>query len=439
MLFFPALPAITDYVARASIVQGYSTDTYQTTALDPLNPAYSILTRHESLFTGVDLMGEVRITNSKGDITDIRLEGRAQHYEPVPADPNQSDDGTVSGAFASRLTLNPRTFLSVNASGTISTINGSHLSDGTVFEFDPTEARRTYWLAQPQVGISYELSKTWRYRQSVGAFVSGTIYEPPTELPNGSYTEHRGLDFVQPFTEADLYKDFTDRAMGDLQALFIYSYDEYLLNLAVNPPVNIGPQKQAFLTVTAGYTYHFTPELVTTTRFGGTIASAPPLDYDQRPVLAPTALQIVQYSREFWQFLASAGYTYGSVNPRLGTGPTAQANALIVGTPYRVGNWRNLAIMVNALAEHSTLIASATQSTVLDLFAGSAEVRYALNPTWGLLAGYDLRYATFSGDVGGSPQPPFLRHMVYLGVSGDWSTDKTIPILTQFAAPVKPM
>lgn len=380
-------------------------------------------------------MGEVRITDSKGDITDIRLEARGQHYEPVPADPNQSDDGSLNALFTSKMTLNRRTTLNVSASASMSTINGSHLSDGTVFQFNPTEARLTYWLAQPQISLTYELSSTWRYRQAVGAFLTGTVDQPATQLPNGTLTKHRGLDTAQPFVESDVYKDFSDRATGDIDVLFIYSDEVYLLNLSQNPPRNVGPQQQLFLTPTAGLTYRWKPDFLTTTRLGGVVASAPPLDVDQRPILAPLIYQDVHYSGEFWQFFASAQYTYGPVTPRLGSGPSAGASAYLVGTPIRQGHWRDFSVMFNALASHSSLVLSTTNSLVMDIAAASGEIRYAINPTWGLLGGYDFRYATFSGQT---PTPPFLRHMVFFGVSGFWTTDKTIPILTQFAAPVHP-
>jgi hypothetical protein len=154
-------------------------------------------------------------------------------------------------------------------------------------------------------------------------------------------------------------------------------------------------------------------------------------------VLSPAFLQELGYSREFWQFVATAGYSYGSANPRLGAGPSLNGAVLLIGTPYRRGGWRDFSVMLNAQASRSTLLTGVGAQTTLSLVAGSAELRYALNPTWGLLAGYDVRYATFEDSS--QVIPSFLRHMVYLGISGYWSTDKTVPVLTQFAAPTVPL
>jgi hypothetical protein len=432
MLF--GLPPIyadyTDYAARASVVQGYNSNTYQAQD-DARVPA---IRRHPSPFTGVDGMLQMRITNGFGDLHDFRIEARVQHYEPLTAQ-YQSDDGTINGAWSSRFTLGHRSFLTLNSAATFTTINGTHLSDGTIFQFDPTVARRTYWLDSSEAALTYELSPTWRVRTAVGMIISGTVSEPATLLPNGTSTFHRGLDFAQPYAEASLFKDFSERTTGDFTALYQYSYNLFVLDLTQTPPRNIGPDKLQFLTATFGHTYRFSPELINSFRAGGQVASAPPRDPDQRPVLGPTFGEELSYQREFWQYLLTAGYSYGSLNPRLGAGPTASAAALIIGTPYRRGKWRDFSVMLNAQAGHSILLTGVGQNTVLDFAAGSAEIRYGFNATWGLLAGYDVRYATFQ-----STQfvPPFLRHLVFIGLSGYWSTDRTIPVLTQFAAPITP-
>ena len=127
--------------------------------------------------------------------------------------------------------------------------------------------------------------------------------------PRGQLVEHRGLDFVLPYLETDLSHDFTGRAQGDLSVLYQYAYQLFVLDLTQNPPRDIGPDKKAFLTGLAGYTYNFTRSSRPWCRAGGVLASAPPRDTDQRAVLAPSAAAEVYYSRDFFNLVGAASYT----------------------------------------------------------------------------------------------------------------------------------
>jgi hypothetical protein len=241
---------------------------------------------------------------------------------------------------------------------------------------------------------------------------------------------------VQPYLESDLFHDFSERATGDIQVLYQYAYNYFVLDLTQNPPRDIGPDKLAFLTSTVGYTYRFTQEAVNTIRVGGTIASAPPRDPDQRPVLAPAVLEQFGYTKPTWGLIATGGYTYGSVNPRLGAGPSINGGVTIVGTPVPRGSLRDFAVLVSGTAGHSSLVTGVGTATQLNLYVADAEFRYAINTWLGLLGGYSMRYATFVDAV--QVFPPFLQNVVFIGVSGYFTTDKTLPVLTTFAAPVIP-
>ena len=422
--------ATTDYVARISIVEGYNTNTYQ--AQD--DPNIPVLKRHPSPFTGIDGDVEMRVQTSQKDLHIFRLGGRLEHYEPLTPQ-YQSDDGAMNAAYSSRYVLTPRTFVSFAADAAVATLNGSHIADTTLFAFDPTLVRRTYWLSSLEGAVTHELAPTWRIRQSLGLVFAGTISQPPSLLPNGQNVAHRGVDYLLPYVETDVFKDFTERTTGDLLLLYQYSYDLYVLDLTQNPPRNIGPDKMAFATVLAGHTYRWSPELVTSLHLGAVLGSAPPRDIDQRPVISPAGLAELSYTREFWSFLAVAGYTYGTVNPRLGAGASASASAALVGTPYRIGNWKNFSLLVNAQGSYSTLATAAAQSTKLGLYAADGQFRYAINTWLGLLGGYQVRYATYDTQ---QFIPPFLQHIGFFGVSGYWSTDRSIPVLTQFSAPIAP-
>jgi hypothetical protein len=435
MWALPVLPD-TDTVSRVAVVEGYNTNTYQ--AQD--NPNVPLIERHPSPFTGVDASLELRFHGRDADMTTLVVDGRANHYEPLQPE-NQSDDGAFNAALYSRITLAPRTYLTLSDTAAVTSFNAAHQTDGTLFAFDPTQMRSTYWIEDASATITHQLSPNWRFSQSLGVTTSGTVQSPPFQLPSGQLTEHRGLDYIMPYTESDLAHDFDQRTTGDLMLLYQYSLQEYVLDLTQNPPRNIGPDKQAFLYLLAGYTHRWSPELATVLRGGGVVASAPPRDTEQRPVLAPAGEGEIFYTQPFFSLVGTAGYTWDTINPRIGSGPTATASLLAVGVPKHRGDWKNLALIGRAQVGYSALITGVNasgswQEADLGLYTAGLEARYALNRWLGLLVGYDLRYATFSPPTLFGPE--FFQQVFFMGLSGYFSNDRTILPLTTYAAPVVP-
>lgn len=430
ILPLPVLPT-TDEVARVAITEGFNSNTYQ--AQD--NPNIPIIERHPSPLTTVDADLELRFLGRDADRTTINVEGRLDHYEPLQRE-NQSDDGAFNMALATTLTLGPRTSLQLRDTGSVASFDAAHVTDGTLFAFDPTQVRSSYWLNDLGASVVHQLSRTWRVTLSAGGIAAGTISSAPQLTTTGELVEHRGLDYLMPYVETDLYKDLTPRAAGDLMLIYQYAWQLYVYDFTQTPPRNIGPNKQAFLTGLLGYTYHVSPEIAVVARAGGVLSSAPPRDIDQRAILSPAALGEIYWTRPLFGLVASGGYTWGTVNPRLGDGPTATGSLLAVGVPYPIGEWKNLAVVARAQFEYSDLITGVNQSTKLGLYAAGFQLRYALNRWLGVLAGYDARYATL--DAPGSYNPPFIQNVVYFGFSGYWSTDRDQLPLTTFAAPMKP-
>jgi len=430
MWTLPALP-VDDVVSRVAVVEGYNTNTYQ--AQD--DPNLPIIRRHPAPFTGVDGDIELRWLGHDSDRTILNLDARVNHYEPLEHQ-YQSDDGAFTGAFTMNREIAPRTTLSLNANGAVTSFNAAHVTDGTIFAFDPTQQRSTYWITDTSASLAYRMTPTLRLTQGAGATISGTLASAPTELPNGRLVEHRGLDYVMPYIETDLNKDVSSRTSFDAMLLYQYALQFYVLDLTQTPPRNIGPDKEAFMTLLGGWTYHWTQELSTVLRGGGVLASAPPRDPDQRAILSPAGEVDVYYDRPFFDLLASGGYTWGSVNPRLGEGPTATGTLTAIGIPHPVGKWKNLAVVANAQASYAELITGVGQATDLGLYTAGLELRYALNRWLGLLGGYDLRYATFV--TPGQFNPPFLQQVFFIGLSGYFSNDRSILPLTTFAAPITP-
>jgi hypothetical protein len=426
----PLLPD-TDVVARAAVVEGYNTNSYQ--AQD--DPAVPIVQRHPSPFTGVDGNLELRFLGRDADRTTLLVSLRGNHYEPLVHE-YQSDDGAFNAAFSSRLTIAPRTVLSINEGAAVTSFNAAHVTDGTIFAFDPTQVRSTYWLNDVNASVAHQLTPRWRLTQSLGATVSGTLQSAPTVSAGGQNVEHRGLDYVMPYLETDLQRDLSPRTSGDLMVLYQYAWQLFVEDFTQKPPRNIGPDKQAFLTLLAGWTVRLSPEVALALHAGEVLASPPPRDIDQRPVLSPSGMAELYWTRPHFDLVASGAYTWGTLNPRLGAGPTATASVLAIGVPRPSGVWKDLAVLAQAQLSYSNLLTGVGESTGLGLIAVGAEARYALSRWLGILAGYDLRYATF--DAPGEFNPPFLQHVLFVGLSGYFSNDRTVLPLTNFAAPVQP-
>jgi hypothetical protein len=429
-----ALPVLldTDVVGRVAVLEGYNTNTYQ--AQD--NPRVPVVERHPSPFTGLDGNLELRFLGRDGDLTSVNVDGRLNHYEPLQKEV-QSDDGAVNAALSTRVTLGPRTTLSLTDAGAVTSFNAAHATDGTMFAFDPTQVRSTYWLNEFSMSLTHQFSARRRLVQSLGGTVSGTIDSAPVGVPGEPYlVRHRGLDYVTPYIQTDLAEDLTTRTTLDVSLSYQYSYQLFVLDFSRRLPRNIGPQKQAFITGLAGWTRHASPELSTVIRFGGVLASPPPLDSDQRAILAPAADAELSYVRPTFTFLATGAYAFGTVNPRLGSGPTATGNVVAIGIPSERPGWRDLALVARAQGSYSSLTTGVDTSTGLGLLAAGAEVRYGVNRWLGLIGGYDVRYSTFDSST--TYQPPFVQQLFYLGLSAYFSTNRTVLPVTTFTVPVQP-
>jgi hypothetical protein len=433
MLF--GLPPIyadtTDYTARAAIVQGYNTNVYQ--AQD--DPNVPIISRHPSMYTGADGMVQMRLTGRPGDIHDFRLGGRAQHYEPLDGS-YQSDDGSAYAAWVSRFATSPRTQFALGAGGTVTSVNSTHISDGTFFQIDPTVIRRTYFLTTTDGTVTYQISPVWRISQRFGLMTSGTIDAAGVQTPTGTVIVHRGLDYATPESETTLYRDFSERTTGDIRFLLRDTYTLYVLDLTQTPPANVGPQTFQIGTLQVSHTYRFSQELVNRLSVGGTIASPPQADPNQSLVLSPSFLEQMYYTRTLWYLNFRASYDYGAVSPRLGTGPGYGATVTFVGIPYGHGHWRNLSLLASASATHADIVRGVGPNSKLDLAGASAQIRYATSTWLGVTAGYDFHYARLA--TGDAFAPSLIRNIFYVGLSGYWSTDPAAPPLTVFQVPTAP-
>ena len=164
----PVLPA-PDVVTRAAVVEGYNSNTYQ--AQD--NPNVPLIERHPAPFTGVDGNLELRFLGRDADgrrSCSARGSTTTSRWSPR----TKSDDGAFNGILTTSLTLGKQSLLTLSESASVTSFNAAHVTDGTIFAFDPTQVRSTYWIDDFAASIGHQLSPNWRLTQSIGATVSGT-------------------------------------------------------------------------------------------------------------------------------------------------------------------------------------------------------------------------------------------------------------------------
>ena len=427
----------TDLTARVSVVEGYNTNVEQTedTPGGPVTP-------HPSPFTGADGMLELRVVGEYSE-HDFRIEGRGQHYEPLEHF-TETDDGTGNASWTSLFVLGKNDTVRFLGTGTVSKLNSARISDGIIYQFDPALLDTTFMILSGELSFTHEFSATWRLIESAGDVASYTFSQPPIFLQNGQRLAHKGLDYYQPFSESSLLHDFSPNNTGELRFVYQFTHAPVVYDFAGNVPVDIGPEDTQIAELTAGFSHHFSPEFYAFGRLGGTVSSVPPQSTDTRPIFEPTLSLDAYYTKPYWYAHAGAGYDYAALDPRLGAGATLSGDAQLVGTPIPKGAWMNFAVLFDVHASHTDLTTGAVggqftpspviQSTNLDLVAASAQIRYALNSWLGILGGYDLHYATFAGQ---SAFPPVFQNIVYLGLSGFFSTDRTTPTLTTFVPPLR--
>ena len=432
MLFgLPPIHAdIVDYTARAAIVEGYNSNVYQD--VDPNNVQYA--RRHPSLFTGIDGTVQMRVTGKTDTVHDFRLGARVQHYElssPNPID----DDGSVFASISSKSPISKRWRVYGMSIGTITSANSSHISDGTLL-LDPTTSRRTYYLLLSDVGFYYDISPTTRWLQRAGLSMTGTFSAAPIDASAAAaqLAAPHAFDAVTPEVEAYIFKDHSDRLMSEFRARVKDTYTPQIIDLRTLQPIS-GASYLWGVTGSYGLQYKITPDLMNRTIVGASLSAAPPIPgQPTTPILSPLLQDQLYYTTEFYYLAATAGYDYGSVNPRFGFGPTFTVGLNSYGQPYRIGKWRNFAVMANAALARSSVTTTGNNAQHIDFYDVGIQFRYGVNKWLGLTWGYDFRDAFIQGP--GSV--PVLRHVAFFGLSGYWSTDPEAPPLTAFRPPIVP-
>ncbi len=420
-----------EHALLATALEGYNDNVVQTLE----DPTDRLVRRHGSFFTGVDVMGVLQYLGPKTE-HDFRLQIRGQHYTPLnPRGMDLSDDGTINAGWSMRHELAPRTTLGLFVASTLSTLNSSRQSDGVVFRVDPYASQRTFTLTTGRVAIEQELSERWRYIHGVNLGVSTVLHDAPILFQSGARVLPRGIDFVQPSTDGTLFHDLSYEDIVFATARWEYLYSRLAYDLSSNPPRNAGPITTMLGDARVGWTHLFSTRFSSTSAVGAQIATPFSGDPDQRLILSPVLQETLAYVTPNFYAGLNAGYTYGSVNPRIGFGTTVDISATMVWSPWeRTRALRDFSILVNGLVSRAALRATAAETNTLNAYAGSVEFRWGLSNHFALMGGYNYRYA---GIAGSDTIPPLWRNMAFLGITYFLSSQRVMPPLTNFAPPLQ--
>jgi hypothetical protein len=273
---------------------------------------------------------------------------------------------------------------------------------------------------------------------AVDATLGTTIRDTPIQLNDGSYVFHHGVDFLQPGTDGTLFYDLSDTDLFFARARYEQVRNYFLLDFAQTPPRYLGVSTTHAGELAIGISHAFSDSFRATTTAGGVVATPPPLDADRRPIISPLITEELLLQKQYWLFSAAGNYTYGSASPRLGFGPIVSGVASLSGVPFPHSSaGRRLAVLANANVTRAVFTTGATENgqqilSRITFYVGSAEVRYALNTWLGILAGYSYRYVYFEG---AQALPTLERNVAFLGLSGYWATDHSLPTINTFTAP----
>lgn len=422
---------IADVATTAAVTGGVNDNVVQTT------DAQGNIDRHPQAFTGLEGTLTLRLSQPNGDIHGFRALVRGQTYKSLDGFTNADPDYSAQGVWQDNFTLDRFTNASFSLSSSITAITSARVGDSTLFyTVDPAATATTFSISQAAVTLTHELSDRWRFRQGGGVLVTTTVAAPPLQVADGMILDRRGLDGVQPFSTTSLLHDFSRRDTGDISVMYRYTYSPYSLDFTTTPPRVGGPQKIHQVLPDVGLSHQFGEYWLGMTRAGLSIANPPPFDPDRGLIVYPTASEELHYTEQRWQFIGSGAFSYGSVSPRLGAGPSVTANMSLIGVPYSYGHWSKLVAMFNAVGLYARQEASASATATLTAVGGSAQVRYPLTRVIGMIGGYDLRFSTVG--TSGQPITPFVRQIVFVGLSGYWTTDPGILPFQILDAPFRP-
>jgi hypothetical protein len=452
----------TEITTFASLVAGYNSNVVVSPATPggaPIDPG-APLKSSPAAYTALEGRVDLDFWGKGEEPQQLSFQMLGQQYNKLySGEPDLPPDGSVLGLYGGGFRLGNSTRLAIRAFSSVQTLNGARQQDGAVFQPNLGDTQRTFTLSNLTFQLLQEISPTLQYVHVVGASVSTTLRDQPTPLQDSAGREfnlfHRGLDFVQVNTSGTVLKEVGQHARVFADVEYEGLYNNFFLDFTRNVPVRRGDFSVHVGRVNAGATY-FASEALSLTGRGGVAVGTPapisvptpppapgaPVDpnaldaNDRSLIVSPVGGAEVLYQKPTFQAQLNAAYTFGTLNPRLGYGRTVSVDALVGGVPFPSDRTlRNVALLVVGTATRAVLRPDNTGEGFLTFVSVSALVRYRLTNWLGALGGYSNRYVNSSGTLGA---PDLVRHQVFFGLSGFFTTDVTEPPPLSVFAPPRP-
>ncbi len=434
-----------EITTTASLVAGYNSNVIQTTAV-----ANGPVERHPALYNAVEGRVELEFWGKGEEPQQLSLQVLGQQYYKLD-DVSLPQDGSVLGLYGGSFALGRSTRLGVRAFSSVQTLNSSRQQDGVLFQVDPANLQRTFTLSNLTLQLSQEITPTTRYVHVAGVTASTTLRDEPSLLNDGSRLFHRGLDYLQFNTSGTVLHDFGQKVRGFADVEYEGLYNNFFLDFTRVVPVRRGDFSVHVGRANTGATYFASDALSLTGRVGVSVATPPPisvpavpdpnappgLDPDDRSaIFSPQGGAELLYQKPTFDAQLSTSYTFGSANPRIGYGRTFAIDGHIGGVPFPSDRtFRNFAVLVTASVNRAILRPNNDGDGKLTFIGMTALVRYKVTNWLGLLGGYSNRYVNFAGTLAA---PDLMRHQVFFGVSGYFTTDTTEPPPLSVFAPPRP-
>jgi hypothetical protein len=412
-----------------NLVAGVNSNVVQTQAV--LNGP---VTQHPALFTGIDTSIDLLTWTTPTDLQDFHVGVRGQHYLPLDGY-GVNDDGTLLGSFGRSFTLSPRTALSLNLGGTLTSTNSALLSDGALFQVDPSNLLRVYTLENARVTLTHELAPRWRVVVGAETWVQATVSQAPIQVSATQTVDHKGWDSIAPAADVTFNRDMSPYDIGSIYFRYQYNYIPFALDYTKNPPAYDGTETTQIGSAELRWTHAWSEAFRSIITGGASMSSAPPLDANQSPTIGPVAAVRLTYQAEaFWASL-DGSYAYGSTDPRLGFGPSAGGAFSMQGIPYPRGDWNRFSMVATASGSRAVFLQSDSSFTRLTYLGASAELRWSVSNWLGIVAGYAVHHSDFEGS---GAYPALIRHIFFLGLAGFFDDDQALPVPDTFVGAVAP-
>lgn len=437
-----------EITSTASIVGGYNSNVIQTSEV-----LGGPITKRAALYNAIEGRVELDFWGRGEEPQSLSLQVLGQQYYKLDDGPALPQDGSILALYGGGFALGRSTRLGIRAFSSIQTLNSTRQQDGVLFQVDPANLQRTFTLSNLTFQLQHEITPTTRYVHILGATTSTTLRDEPSLLADGSRLFHRGIDYVQFNTIGAVIHDFGTKVRGFFDVEYEGIYNNFFLDFTRQVPVRRGDFSQHIVRSNLGATYIFSDALSATGRVGGAIGTLPSrslplpppdptadpnaLDPNSRSaIVTPQGTAEILYQKPTFNAELIAGYTFGSANPRIGFGRTVQVDAVIGGVPFPSHKiLRNVAVLVTGSANRAILRPSNDGEAFLTFIGATALVRYKVTNWLGALGGYSNRYVNFSGVLAA---PDLIRHQVFFGLSGYFTTDTTEPPPLSVFAPPRP-